>query len=91
MKTLKVSAACVNQTPMDWDANLGRISGAIVEAQADHVDVLCLPELVITGYGCEDMFLAPDTCLRAEQMLKEIFPGSYANPGSPVKELKLKV
>lgn len=72
MKTIKVSAACVNQTPMDWDGNLRRLSGAIAEAQADQVDVLCLPELAITGYGCEDMFLAPDTCLRAEQMLAEI-------------------
>jgi len=24
-------------------------------------------------------------------MMEEIFPGSYANPGSPVKELKLQV
>ena len=72
MKTLKVSAACVNQTPMDWDGNLQRIKGAIAEAQADGVDVLCLPELVITGYGCEDMFLAPDTCLRAEEMLSDL-------------------
>jgi len=72
MKTLKVSAACINQTPMDWDGNLRRITGAIAEAQADDVDVLCLPELVITGYGCEDMFLAPDTCLRAEKVLSEI-------------------
>ncbi len=72
MKTLKVSAACLNQTPMDWGGNLRRISGAIAEALEDGVDVLCLPELAITGYGCEDMFLAPDTCLRAEQMLNDI-------------------
>merc|ERR1719276_783133 len=25
-----------------------------------------------------------------KRMIQEIFPGSYANPGSPVKELKLK-
>lgn len=72
MKNLKVSAACINQTPMDWDGNLARIKGAVDEAATDGVDVLCLPELVITGYGCEDMFLAVDLCDRAEAMLAEI-------------------
>lgn len=72
MKTLKVSAACLNQTPMDWGGNFTRIKGAVAEAQSVGVDVLCLPELAITGYGCEDMFLAPDVCLRAEEMLEKI-------------------
>ncbi|MFO1003423.1 MAG: hypothetical protein U0936_24085 [Planctomycetaceae bacterium] len=31
-------------------------------ARQHQVHVLCLPELCITGYGCEDMFLAP-ACL----------------------------
>jgi len=57
---------------MDWEGNFERIRGAIQEAQAASVDVLCLPELCITGYGCEDMFLAPDVCERASEMLKEI-------------------
>lgn len=72
MRTLKVSAACLNQTPMDWDGNFSRIKGAVAEAQSENVDVLCLPELAITGYGCEDMFLAPDVCARAGEMLAEI-------------------
>ncbi len=72
MKTLKLSAACLNQTPMDWDGNLSRIRGAVLEAREAGVNILCLPELVITGYGCEDMFLAPDTCLRAEAVLEQI-------------------
>ncbi len=72
MKTLKVSAACINQTPMDWEGNFQRIAGVIAEASAAGVDVLCLPELAITGYGCEDMFLAPDVCMRAEAMLGQI-------------------
>ncbi len=72
MKTLKVSAACLNQIPMDWDGNFSRIKGVVAEAQSGNVDVLCLPELAITGYGCEDMFLAPDVCVRAAEMLAEI-------------------
>ncbi len=72
MKTLKVSAACINQTPMDWDGNFLRIKGAVAQAQAESIELLCLPELAITGYGCEDMFLAPDVCVRAGEMLAEI-------------------
>ena len=72
MNTLKLSAACLNQIPMDWDGNLTRIQGAVAEAREGGVNILCLPELAITGYGCEDMFLAPDTCLQAEVVLEQM-------------------
>lgn len=48
----------LNQTPFAWDANERNIRRAIDEARAAGVQVLCLPELCITGYGCEDMFHA---------------------------------
>lgn len=48
----------LNQTPFAWDANERNIRRAIDEARAVGVQVLCLPELCITGYGCEDMFHA---------------------------------
>src|SRR5690606_18542594 len=35
------------------------IRSAILEATTRNVDILLLPELCITGYGCEDMFLHP--------------------------------
>ena len=72
MNTLTLSAACLNQTPMDWDGNFSRIKGAVSEARGAGINILCLPELAITGYGCEDMFLAPDTCLRAEETLTQM-------------------
>ena len=53
---LKVAAAALNQIPLAWDHNLANIKQAISKAKEDNVDVLCLPELCITGYGCEDMF-----------------------------------
>lgn len=72
MKCLKVSAACINQTALDWDGNYERIRSAIFDAQLEDSQILCLPELAITGYGCEDMFLAPDTCSHAEEILHEL-------------------
>jgi NAD+ synthase (glutamine-hydrolysing) len=56
---LILAGAALNQTPLDWEANLLNIRSAILEATTRHVDILLLPELCITGYGCEDMFLHP--------------------------------
>lgn len=56
MQLIKVGAAVLNQTPLDWHGNLARIVEAIELAKAENVSILCLPELCITGYGCEDAF-----------------------------------
>ena len=58
MTTIKLAGAALNQTPLDWRNNLENIKEAISIAQADGVSILCLPELSITGYGCEDLFLS---------------------------------
>ena len=56
MKLIKVAVACVNQTPFAWDENFAHLRMAIEHARAEGVTMLCLPELAITGYGCEDAF-----------------------------------
>ena len=61
MRLLKVSAAALNQTPLAWDNNKSNILAAIAAARRNQVGILCLPELCITGYGCEDAFFAPGT------------------------------
>lgn len=58
MTNIKLAGAALNQTPLDWDNNLENIREAILVAQSESVDILCLPELCITGYGCEDLFLS---------------------------------
>jgi NAD+ synthase (glutamine-hydrolysing) len=72
MKTIHVAAGSVNQTPLDWEGNLSRILTVIDEARAEGVQVLCLPELAITGYGCEDAFLMPNTMACAESSLAQL-------------------
>jgi NAD+ synthase (glutamine-hydrolysing) len=56
MRLVKLAVACVNQTPFAWDDNLAHLRIAIERARGDGVTLLCLPELAITGYGCEDAF-----------------------------------
>ena len=87
MKLIKVGAAVLNQTPLDWAGNKRRIESAIETARASGVTVLCLPELCITGYGCEDAFLSPNTVGRAWKMLQELLPatkGMIVSFGLPV-------
>ncbi|MDF1756473.1 MAG: NAD(+) synthase [Verrucomicrobiales bacterium] len=73
-KRINVAAVSVNQTPLDWTGNRNRIISAIEKSAQDGATVICLPELCLTGYGCEDMFLSPEVGERAWSTLKEIAP-----------------
>ncbi|MGA2232242.1 MAG: NAD(+) synthase [Tepidisphaeraceae bacterium] len=76
MNTIKIAAAALNQTPLDWAGNRRRILSAISEARRQGAEILCLPELCITGYGCEDMFHSAAVRQRALDVLTEILPAT---------------
>lgn len=87
MKLIHVAAAVLNQTPLDWRGNLLRCQAAIREARSRGVSVLCLPELCLTGYGCEDAFLSANTHRRAWLMMSELLKethGMVVSVGLPV-------
>jgi NAD+ synthase (glutamine-hydrolysing) len=70
----KIGGAALNQTPIDWDNNIKNIVEAICAAKEDQVEILCLPELCITGYGCEDLFLSHWVPQKALDSLAYILP-----------------
>lgn len=74
MKRIRLAACILNQTPLDWEGNTARILEALAAARQQDVGVVCLPELCITGYGGEDMFLSPHTWKTAWAMLQKIVP-----------------
>ncbi|HEX6273266.1 MAG TPA: NAD(+) synthase [Polyangiaceae bacterium] len=74
---MKVAVAALNQTPLDWKRNRNNIVAAIDAARKQNVGILCLPELCITGYGCEDAFLSPGTRQTALEVLAEILPETH--------------
>jgi NAD+ synthase (glutamine-hydrolysing) len=76
VKLIKVATACLNQTPFDWDHNLANVKAAIAAARAADVTLLCLPELCLTGYGCEDAFFAPGLQEQAFAALQELLPAT---------------
>ena len=88
MRLIRVGAAGVNQTPLDWAGNLARILRAIEMARASQVSVLCLPELCVTGYGCEDAFFSTDVTRRAIESLRKIADateGMVVSVGLPLR------
>jgi NAD+ synthase (glutamine-hydrolysing) len=58
VRTITVAGATLNQTPFDWKHNCANIIEAIQAAKEKKVNLLCFPELCITGYSCEDVFLS---------------------------------
>ena len=88
MQLIRLGAAALNQTPLDWDGNVARITLACEEARRRQIAILCCPELCITGYGCEDAFHSSGVLATAMDMLLEIGPvsrGLVLAVGLPVR------
>ncbi len=88
MRTIQVAAAAVNQRPLDWDGNTSRLRTVLEEARAAGVGVLCLPEMCVTGYGCEDSFHARHVVDTAWMELESLLPataGMVVSFGLPVR------
>lgn len=87
MLNVKVAAAVLNQTPLDWEGNSRNIRRALDQAREANASVVCLPELCITGYGCEDAFHSAGLRRMAWDNLQELLPsteGLVACFGLPV-------
>ena len=72
MPKIHVAAGVLNQTPLDWEGNYQRILGAIEQAQKAGANLLCLPEMCLTGYGCEDQFFSPFTEQKAQEYVHKL-------------------
>ncbi len=88
MQLIKVATAALNQTPLDWRGNQRNIETALSAARAQDVSLLCLPELCVTGYGCEDAFLGTGVTDAAWTILHALVPqtkGMAVSVGMPVR------
>jgi NAD+ synthase (glutamine-hydrolysing) len=88
MSMLTLAAASLNQTPLDWRGNFERIRQALAVVRDKGVNLLALPELAISGYGCEDMFLFRETWDQSLQSLFDLLPetrGLVTTLGLPLR------
>jgi len=53
---IKVAAAVPAMKVADIEFNIQEIEKLITLADSEHVEVVCFPELCITGYTCQDLF-----------------------------------
>ncbi|KAG6399175.1 hypothetical protein SASPL_140651 [Salvia splendens] len=77
MRVLKVATCSLNQWAMDFDNNMTNIKESLRRAKAAGAAIRLGPELEITGYGCEDHFMEPDTITHAWECLKELVTGDW--------------
>ena len=85
---MRIAGAALNQIPIDWANNLRNIETAIEQAKAAGVQLLCLPELCLSGYGCEDLFLSdwmPQAALAHLQQVRQWTEGICVVVGLPVR------
>lgn len=88
MRQLTLAGATLNQTPFDWKNNCTNIYNAIEAARRQRVELLCLPELCLTGYSCEDAFLSEWLSAAAWEKLLELCPhtqGIAVSVGLPIR------
>ena len=69
---IKLASSNINQTPLKWKKNYLNIKKSINEAKKNSTDILCFPELSITGYGCQDLFYNEWFNKKSDNLLIEI-------------------
>ncbi len=70
--SIRIASSNLNQIPLDWNRNLKNIKKSIELAKKNKVEILCLPELSITGYGCQDLFYHQWFINKSYEILDEI-------------------
>jgi len=76
MTRIRVGAAVLNQTPLDWSNNRDNVLRVLRAAREQEVGLVCLPEMCITGYGCEDAFHSTGLQRTALDVLREVLPAT---------------
>ena len=69
---IKVAAGVPDCTVADVSANTKEIKRLISKANELKINLLCLPELCVTGYTCGDLFFSETLLNSAKNALKEI-------------------
>jgi NAD+ synthase (glutamine-hydrolysing) len=74
MRTLRVALAQINTTVGDIDGNAAAIAAQIARARDAGADVVCFPELALTGYPPEDLLLRRQFVEDNLQALHDLLP-----------------
>ncbi len=70
--SIRIATSSVNQTPLDWENNFRNIEKSIKASIKNQIEIICFPELTITGYGCQDLFLNDWFIKKSNELLNKI-------------------
>lgn len=87
---VRVAAAVPKCHVADVEANVAEVKSQITEAIEEGVEVLCFPELTVTGYTCADLFFTQQlqqNALKGVQEICEFTRGKFiiVLVGAPLK------
>lgn len=87
---VRVAAAVPQMHLADSKANVNEVKEQIREAVEEGVEVICFPELTVTGYSCGDMFFTQQLQQNALDALEQICAFTREKPiivlvGAPLK------
>lgn len=74
---MKIALAQINATVGDIDGNTAQLVDAARQARERGANILLTPELVVSGYPAEDLWLREDLQQRVEQALVELCAHSH--------------
>lgn len=75
---IRVAAAIPEIKVADCRYNSTKMIELIEQAEREQVEIICFPELSITGYTCADLFLQQQLLEDAEKALNELLLKTYA-------------
>jgi len=90
---VRVAAATPKLKVADCDYNVYEMKSMIDEAVKNQVQIICFPELCITGYTCADLFFQTALLEKAKASLLEIASFMHDKPtivaivGLPIRKL----
>ncbi len=81
---LRIALAQINPGVGDLAGNTARIIRAITESAAQGVQLLCLPEMALTGYPPEDLLLKAGFIRDTRRALDDVIAATAAHPSMTV-------
>lgn len=75
---VRVAAAIPELRVADCKFNVSKIIELIKQAESEKVQIVCFPELSITGYTCSDLFFQQQLLQEAEQALNDLKLATFA-------------
>lgn len=88
---VRVAAAIPDLRVGDCKYNVARIADLVKQAEAEKVQVVCFPELCITGYTCGDLFMQERLLSDALAGLNELQLLSFSVTGALIVGLPLRI